>query len=169
MLSFGFIIGGLLITRWGLGTNPVKTLLMTNAVMWFVCIFFTAYPSIVLTAIGLLIFMSLHPYVEASEQTILQKVVPLERQGRVFGFAQSVEQSASPLTAFLVGPLAEFLVIPFMTTGAGVALFGGWFGSGSDRALALIFSIAGIIGLCATILAFGSRSYRFLSRYWHSS
>ena len=169
MLSFGFIIGGLLITRWGLGTNPVKTLLMTNAVMWFVCIFFTAYPSIVLTAIGLLIFMSLHPYVEASEQTILQKVVPLERQGRGFGFAQSVEQSASPLTAFLVGPLAEFLVIPFMTTGAGVALFGGWFGSGSDRALALIFSIAGIIGLCATMLAFVSRSYRSLSRYWHAS
>ena len=124
---------------------------------------------VVCVHIGLLIFMSLRPYVEASEQTILQKVVPLERQGRVFGFAQSVEQSASPLTAFLVGPLAEFLVIPFMTTGAGVALFGGWFGSGSDRALALIFSIAGIIGLCATMLAFVSRSYRSLSRYWHSS
>jgi DHA3 family multidrug efflux protein-like MFS transporter len=46
--------------------------------------------------------MMLHPYAEAAEQTILQKVVPFERQGRVFGFAQSVEQSASPLTAFFI-------------------------------------------------------------------
>ena len=38
----------------------------------------------------------------AAEQTVLQRVVPFERQGRVFGFAQSVEQAASPLTAFLV-------------------------------------------------------------------
>jgi DHA3 family multidrug efflux protein-like MFS transporter len=40
--------------------------------------------------------MLLGPYAEAAEHTTLQKVVPLERQGRVFGFAQSVEQSAHP-------------------------------------------------------------------------
>ena len=55
------------------------------------------------------------PYIEAAEQTVLQRVVPYERQGRVFGFAQSVEQSASPLTAFLISPLAQFVFIPFMT------------------------------------------------------
>lgn len=164
ILSFGFIIGGLLITKWWLGRNPLKTLLLVNVIMWSVCVFFTAYPSIILTTIGLFIFMSLHPYAEASEQTILQKVVPLERQWRVFGFAQSMEQGASPFTAFLIGPLAEFFVIPFMTTGSGVALFGSWFWSGQDRALALIFSIAGIIGLIVTLLAFLSRSYANLSK-----
>ena len=44
-------------------------------------------------------------------------MVPYERQGRVFGLAQSVEQSASPLTAFLIGPVAQFVAIRFMTTG----------------------------------------------------
>ena len=63
-------------------------------------------------------FMLLVPFAEAAEQTILQKVVPFERQGRVFGFAQSVEQAASPLTAFLIGPIAQFVFIPFMTDGA---------------------------------------------------
>lgn len=58
--------------------------------------------------------MFFHPIAEACEQTILQKVVPFERQGRVFGFAQSVEQTASPLTAFFIGPIAELFVIPFM-------------------------------------------------------
>ena len=38
-------------------------------------------------------------YAEAAEHTTLQKVVPFERQGRVFGFAQSVEQAATPVTA----------------------------------------------------------------------
>jgi len=70
-------------------------------------------------AIGLYVYMLLVPYVEAAEQTVLQKVVPYERQGRVFGFAQSVEQAASPLTAFLISPVAQFVFIPFMTTGSG--------------------------------------------------
>lgn len=69
--------------------------------------------------------MALFPFIEASEQTIIQKVVPTERQGRVFGFAQSVEQAASPLTAFLIGPIAQLIFIPFMTTGQGAELIGG--------------------------------------------
>jgi DHA3 family multidrug efflux protein-like MFS transporter len=107
--------------------------------------------------------MLLGPYAEAAEHTTLQKVVPRERQGRVFGFAQSVEQSASPLTAFLIGPLTEFVFIPFMTVGLGAELIGGWFGTGPARGMALVFTIAGLIGLVATIIAFRSKYYRQLS------
>src|SRR3712207_8356119 len=42
--------------------------------------------------------------------------------------SQSVEQAASPLTAFLISPVAQFVVIPFMTDGAGARAIGGWFG-----------------------------------------
>jgi DHA3 family multidrug efflux protein-like MFS transporter len=90
-------------------------------------------------------------------------VVPPERQGRVFGFAQSVEQSASPLTAFLIGPITEFIFIPFMTVGFGAELIGGWFGTGPARGMALVFTIAGVIGLIVTIIAFRSKYYRQLS------
>jgi MFS transporter, DHA3 family, multidrug efflux protein len=89
--------------------------------------------------------------------------VPYERQGRVFGFAQSVEQSASPLTAFLIGPLAQLVFIPFMTDGAGARTIGGWFGTGADRGIALVFVLTGVIGLLATFVALGSRYYRQLS------
>ena len=95
--------------------------------------------------------------------TVLQKVVAFERQGRVFGFAQSVEQAASPLTAFLISPVAQFVTIPFMTTGAGVELLGPWFGVGAERGMALLFTVAGLIGLVVTVLALGSRAYRQLS------
>jgi DHA3 family multidrug efflux protein-like MFS transporter len=50
-----------------------------------------------------------------------------------------------------------------MTTGAGARLIGGWYGTGQDRGIALLFSVAGVIGLLATLLAKRSYSYRKLS------
>lgn len=162
-LSLGFIVGGLVVAKKGLGKSPLRTLFIGNVVMWTVCIFFTIQSSIVLLTIGTFIWLCLIPAVEACEQTILQKVVPPERQGRVFGFAQSVEQSASPITAFMIGPIAQLIFIPFMTTGAGVELIGGWFGTGTDRGIALLFIVAGLIGLIVTLIAWRSKSYKKLA------
>ena len=166
VMSVGFIIGGIAVAKWGLGRNPLFSFFIASVIMWITCIFFTIQASIILLAIGMLIWMCLSPVIEAAEQTILQKTVPLERQGRVFGFAQSVEQAASPITAFLVGPLAQFIFIPFMTTGAGVALIGDWFGVGTNRGIALIFILAGIIGLIATLLMMRTRAYMRLSELY---
>ncbi|MEN9327994.1 MAG: hypothetical protein RI947_802 [Candidatus Parcubacteria bacterium] len=165
-LSCAFIIGGLVIAKWGLGKNPLRALFMANITIWTICSVFTVHSSIYLLAGGMFIYLSVVPYIEAAEQTIIQKVVPQERQGRVFGFSQSVEQAASPLTAFLIGPLTQFIFIPFMTNGAGVDLIGRWFGTGSDRGIALVFTVTGIIGLCMTIIAMHTKYYRQLSEYY---
>jgi MFS transporter, DHA3 family, multidrug efflux protein len=162
-LSACFIIGGLAVAKTGLSKNPVRLLLLVNVAFWTVTCVFPLRSSVILLAAGMAIYMLLGPYAEASEQTILQKVVPYERQGRVFGFAQSVELAASPLTAFLIGPITQLIFIPFMTTGAGVELIGGWFGTGPDRGIALVFVLLGLIGLCVTVLALFSRPYRQLS------
>jgi DHA3 family multidrug efflux protein-like MFS transporter len=162
-LSVGIIVGGLLVARVGLSSNPVRILLLVNVVLWSVTILFPVRSSIVLLAAGMAIYMLLVPFAEAAEQTVLQQVVPYERQGRVFGFAQSVEQAASPLTAFLIGPITQFAVIPFMTDGWGAQTIGSWFGTGPDRGIALVFVVIGVIGLVATLLALGSRYYRDLS------
>jgi DHA3 family multidrug efflux protein-like MFS transporter len=164
VLSLGFIVGGMVVAKKGLGKNPLRTLFLANIVMWSICSVFTLQASIVLLAVGMFVWLCLIPAVEAAEQTILQKVVEPERQGRVFGFAQSVEQAASPITAFLIGPVAQLIFIPFMTVGAGVDLIGGWFGTGTDRGLALLFTVAGLIGLAVTLIAMRSHAYRSLSR-----
>lgn len=88
----------------------------------------------------------------------------VERQGRVFGFAVSIEQAASPVTAFLIGPLTQFILIPFMTNGWGAQNIGSWFGTGPARGMALVFTLTGIIGVAMTLLAFRSRAYRALSK-----
>lgn len=168
-LSTGFIIGGLIVAKKGLGKNPIRSLLLVNIIMWIICILFPLHGSIIPLALGMLGYMILVPYVEASEQTVLQRVVPYERQGRVFGFAQSVEQAASPLTAFFIGPLTQFIFIPFMTTGLGAQAIGNWFGTGPARGIAIVFIMTGIIGLIATILAFRTKYYRLLSTVYLSA
>lgn len=164
VVSVGFILAGALIARTGLGTNPVRTLLLVNLAIWAVAALFTFQSSIPLVAIGCFLWMFLGPYAEAAEQTILQRVVPFDRQGRVFGFAQSIESAASPLTAFLVAPLAQFVFVPFMTDGAGADAIGDWFGRGPERGIALVFILFGTIGVLAAIAALRSRSYRLLSQ-----
>ncbi len=162
-LSAAMILGGLAVARFGLGTDPVRTLLLVNVVLWLGTAVFPLRSSIVLLAVGMTVFLFLMPFAEAAEQTVLQRVVPYERQGRVFGFAQSVEQAASPLTAFLISPIAQFVVLPSMTDGAGARAIGGWFGTGPDRGLALVFVVTALIGLLVTVLALFSRPYRRLS------
>jgi DHA3 family multidrug efflux protein-like MFS transporter len=162
-LSLGFIVGGLVVARRGLGRSPLRTLFLANIAMWTICAVFTLQASIVLLAAGMFIWLCLIPVAEAAEQTILQQTIAPERQGRVFGFAQSVEQAASPITALMIGPIAQFFFIPFMTTGAGVELLGGWFGTGADRGLALLFTLAGLVGLAVTLLAMRSAAYRVLA------
>lgn len=74
-----------------------------------------------------------------------------------------------PLTAFLIGPVAQYFFIPLMSQGgAGANLVGSWFGVGAGRGLAVVFIVAGIIGLCVTLLAFHSKAYKLLSKRYAS-
>ena len=163
LISFAFIAGGLVVARRGLGSNPVRLVLAGNLMNWAMCSVFAVRSSIVMLTIGMIVWLALIPMIEAAEQTVLQRSIPYERQGRVFGFAQLVENAGSPLTAFLMAPLAESVFIPLMTRGAGASLARGWFGTGNARGLAVMFTIAGVIGVIVTSLAWTSKSYRRLS------
>lgn len=161
--STGFIVGGLLIAKFGLGKNPIRTLLMAVVVMGILGAIFTIREWVWLYVLGIWLYMVLIPAVEASEQTVIQKVVPFRRQGRVFGFAQMLEAAAAPITAFLIAPLAQYLIIPFMKTTEGDKTFGWLVGQGDARGIALIFLAAGLIMALVALLAMTSKQYRKLS------
>jgi len=161
--SVGFIVGGGLVAKFGLGSSPLRTLLLVNVAVAVLGMTFTIREWWWLYAAGMLVFMSLIPMAEAAEQTIFQRVVPFAKQGRVFGFAQSVEVAASPISAFLIGPIAQYGLIPYMRSEAGQDRFGWLLGSGEARGIALVFVIAGLIALIAVLVAFASRPYRTLS------
>ena len=163
----GFIIGGALIAKFGLGRNPIRTMLLFVMVMGVLGSIFTVREWGWLYIAGIWAYMCLIPVIEASEQTVIQKVVPYETQGRVFGFAQAFEAAAAPVTAFLIAPLAQFWVIPYMESDAGQATWDWLLGDGDARGIALVFFFAGIIMIVIAALAFTTKAYRTLS--WPTS
>jgi DHA3 family multidrug efflux protein-like MFS transporter len=161
-LSLVMIAGGLVVAKVGLGRSPLRLILLGNLACWMVCSVFTIRSSIVLLGIGMAVWLALMPMIEAAEQTVLQRVIPFERQGRVFGFAQLVENAASPVTAIAIGPLAQQIMMPLMTNGAGAEAIGAWYGTGPERGIALMFTVAGLAGALVTSAAMLSRPYRRL-------
>lgn len=159
----GFIIGGLVIARWGLGENPIRTMLVVVIIMGLLGALFTIRDWWLLYALGIWAYMCLIPVVEAAEQTVIQKVVPFRTQGRVFGFAQAFEAAAAPITAFLIAPIAEFWIIPYMESAGGQATWGWLLGDGEARGIALVFLFSGLIMVALAFAAFTTRSYRMLS------
>jgi DHA3 family multidrug efflux protein-like MFS transporter len=161
--GLGFVVGGGLVARFGLGSGPVRTLLLANLAVALLGMTFTLREWAWLYAVGIFVFMCIMPVAEAAEQTILQRVVPFRTQGRVFGFAQSVELAASPVSAFLIGPIAQFWLIPYMASPEGRSTWGWLLGPGEARGIALVFLGAGAIMFVTVLVALASAPYRRLS------
>ncbi|MFS0866334.1 MFS transporter [Microbacterium sp. 179-B 1A2 NHS] len=159
----GFLIGGAIVAAKGLGRNPIRTLLLGVIVMGALGAVFTIREWWWLYALGIWAYMTLIPVVEAAEQTVIQKVVPYERQGRVFGAATALEVSAAPITSFAIAPIAEFWVIPYLRSDEGEARWAWLLGEGEARGIAMIFLVGGIVMVLAALGAFLTRSYRTLS------
>ena len=167
--STGFIIGGLAIAKLGLGRRPIRTLLIVVMIMGALGALFTIREWWPLYVVGIWLYMCLIPAAEAAEQTIIQRVVPLGRQGRVFGFAMAFESAAAPITAFLIAPIAEFWILPWARSDEGGRALEPLLGTGAARGMALVFLIAGIVMVIAAALAFLTRSYRRISDSYDAS
>ncbi len=162
----GFVVGGLVIAKFGLGKKPIKTLLIAVIIMGLLGAFFTIREWAWLYIAGIWLYMTLIPIIESAEQTVIQRVVPYQKQGRVFGFAQALESSAAPITAFLVAPIAEFIIIPYMNSDTGKSDLGWLLGSGDARGIALVFLVSGLILVATALLAFGTKTYRHISAFY---
>ncbi len=165
----GFVIGGALVAKFGLGKNPIKTLLYAVLVMGAVGALFTIREWWWVFVVGIWVYMVIVPIAEAAEQTIIQRVVPYKKQGRVFGFAQAFESAAAPITAFMVAPIAEFLIIPYMNSAEGKNSLGWLLGEGEARGIALVFLFSGLIMVLAACMAFMTKSYAKLTEHYQNS
>ncbi len=165
----GFIIGGGLVAKFGLGRNPIRTMLLVVIGMGVLGAVFTLRDWWWLYVLGIWVYMALIPAVEAAEQTVIQKVVPFETQGRVFGFAAAFESAAAPITAFLIAPIAQFAIIPYMDGPDGRATWGWLLGDGIGRGIALVFVFAGLVMVVVGVAAFLTRSYRVLSAQYQAA
>ena len=167
--STGFIAGGALIASRGLGRKPIRTMLVVAVLIGVIGALFGIREWGWLFIGGIWLYMALVPAIEAAEQTVIQRVVPYEKQGRVFGFAMTFEAASAPITALLIAPIAELFVIPYMRTGEGQRQWMWLLGTGESRGIALIFVIAGLVCTVLALLAFLTPQYRLLSRQYEAS
>jgi DHA3 family multidrug efflux protein-like MFS transporter len=161
--SIGFIAGGAAVARFGLGRSPLRLLLLANVAIAVIGMTTAVREWQSLLVLGMLGFFLVVPVAEAAEQTILQRVVPFETQGRIFGFAHSIESASTPVAAFAIGPVAQFLLVPYMNSTSGRTTFGWLLGEGHSRGLALTFVIASTVMLIVVLLAFLTTAYRRLA------
>ena len=85
----GFLVGGALVAKFGLGKNPVRTMLLLVIALGLVGGMVTIREWPWLFVGGIWVFMLMMPAIEAAEQTVIQRVVPFEKQGRVFRIAMT--------------------------------------------------------------------------------
>ncbi len=159
----GFLVGGALVAKFGLGKNPIRTMLLLVIGIGALGAVFTLREWPMLFVVGIWLFMLMMPAVEAAEQTVIQRVVPYDTQGRVFGLAMTFEAAAAPITSLVIAPIAEFAIVPYMQTKAGQELWEPLLGTGDSRGIALIFFWSGIAMMLLGLLAFTTRAYRTLS------
>ncbi|MCD0443038.1 MFS transporter [Glycomyces sp. A-F 0318] len=167
--STGFIAGGAVVAKRGVGGNPIRTILLVAVALGAAGAFSTVREWGWLYVLGVWLFMALVPAAEAAEQTVVQRVVPFERQGRVFGFAMTFEAAAAPVTALFVAPLAELWVIPYMRTGEGVRQWEWLLGTGDARGIALVLLIGGLGCAALALAAFLAPQYRRLSARYQAA
>ena len=169
VISTGFIIGGLVVAAKGLGGNPIRTILLVAMAVGISGGLSTVREWEWLYILGLWLFMALIPVAEAAEQTVIQRVVPFERQGRVFGFAMTFEAASAPITALLIAPLAEWWVIPHLRTGTGQQQWEWLLGTGESRGIALVLLIAGAACAVLALTALLTPQYRLLSAQYRDA
>jgi len=158
----GFIVGGAVVAKWGLGSNPVRTMLILVALLGVLGATLTIRELPWLFIAGIWVFMVMMPAIEAAEQTVIQRVVPYAKQGRVFGLAMTFEAAAAPITSLLIAPIAEFWIVPYMQEDRGQQQWGWLLGEGESRGIALIFLWAGIITTVLSLVALATPTYRTL-------
>lgn len=167
--STGLFVGGALIAAKGLGKRPIRTMVIVAALIGLVGAVYALREWGWLYVAGIWLVMALVPAIEAAEQTVIQRVVPYEKQGRVFGFAMTFEAAAAPLTSLLIAPIAELWVIPYLRTDAGQQQWQWLLGTGDSRGIALIFVIAGLACAIVALVAFLTPQYRLIAKQYEAA
>ena len=70
------------------------------------------------------------------------------------------ESAAAPITAFIIAPIAQFWIIPYARSEEGSAQLAPLLGEGTSRGIALVFLVAGVVMIVASLLAFLTPVYR---------
>ena len=105
---------------------------------------------------GMFVLLFFVPLASGPSSAIFQSKVDLAVQGRVFAMRSMISRSMMPLAFLTAGPLADYVFEPWMREGGVLAstILGSLLGTGAGRGMGLMFVLAGLGGVLASVLAY---------------
>lgn len=120
----GMAGGGLFIGIWGGFKNPVKTYVVGMSTFGALAVAMGGVDSFVVYLILMAIYGIALTMVQTAATTLLQKSVPSEKLGRVFGLFGATFSGFLPLGMIVFGPLADVVSLRFLMILSGFLLLG---------------------------------------------
>jgi MFS family permease len=164
--AIGMVAGGLVLGAWGGFRRRVHGVL----VGWGLAFVGTLITGLgrsepgwmmAVWAVGIVVWSMAVPLNKASSQAIWMAKVPPDVQGRVFSVRRLIAVAAYPVAALVAGPLADYVMEPYMMADrVGARLFGRLVGTGPGAGMSLIFIFAALGGLALTAVASLTRQVR---------
>jgi MFS family permease len=157
----GMLAGSVVMMAWG---GPARRILGILGFMLIEGLFLcagAAKPSVWLATVAAFGVLFTFPVVGACSQTIWQRKVPKEMQGRVFAARMTIAGASMPLAYLVAGPLCDRLFEPVMAPGGILATtVGRWLGTGPGRGAALQFVVLGALLVLSVVAGYAYRPLR---------
>ncbi|PHR22031.1 MAG: hypothetical protein COA38_18465 [Fluviicola sp.] len=151
--GMGAVVGGILMVVWKGASRQMYAVLGASLVVSVLLIIVPIGQEIWLLAVGGFFIMMVSPIAATSSQTLWQKKIAPSYQGRVFSLRNTINRSAQPLAFLSAGFFADTYFEPHMVEGGVLAeYFGGIWGVGHSRGIALMISFAGAISFVIVAL-----------------
>ncbi|WP_375773032.1 MFS transporter [Archangium gephyra] len=146
LAGLGMLFGGIAMSIWGGPKRLVRGLLGLQMVAGFV-LFGGALPANMPTvALCAGLFLFTMPLIMGTLQSIWQRKVPQELQGRVFATKRMIAIASSPLASLLAGPLADRFFEPWLSPGGALAgSVGRVVGTGTGRGIGFLLVVLGLV------------------------
>lgn len=164
MSAFGVggLVGSVLLSFWGGPKRKVHGVLLGMAFSSLFGQFLVGLGRVpVVWAVAFFLAMLFLPITNGSNQAIWQAKVAPDVQGRVFATRRLIAQISVPIGMLLAGTLADRVFEPAMRPDGSLAgVFGGLVGVGSGAGMALMFVIAGVLGIIVGLGGYAFKAVR---------
>ena len=157
----GMLLGSIGMIIWGGPKRKIYGVFFFS-LMQGVCLFIPGYSlSIPVIIAGVFVYSFMFPFIGSSNNTIWQKKVPPDIQGRVFSFRAFIVGGAMAVATIISGPLADTVFEPLMMPGGKLAnILGPYLGTGRGRGVALLIIVIGIVILLLVLAGYLNRNLR---------
>ncbi len=147
-LGLGGIVGGLIISAWGIPIKKIHAICLGGAVSFLLGDFMLAIGrSTPVWAFAGFISYLLVPFITGADSAIWQAKIPPDIQGRVFSANFTMRLALMPIGYLIAGPVADRLFEPALTVGGELSgSVGKLVGVGAGAGMGAMFLITAVCG-----------------------